>query len=101
MAAHSSGSPAIPPVSPDMTPSGWAQWLREMAQSINLTSAWAERQVVPPTGFASLPPAPVAGTLAVVTDALVKHWGAAVTAGGGTDQVLVWWNGTDWTVIGT
>jgi hypothetical protein len=99
MAAHSSFSPAIPPVSPDMPFSGWAQWLRDMAQSINLTSAWAERQVVPPTGFAALPPAPVPGTLAVVTDSSTVTWGATVAAGG-TAQVLVWWNGTDWRVIG-
>jgi hypothetical protein len=99
MAAHSSGSSAIPPVSSDMPPSGWAQWLREMARSINLTSAWAGQQIVPPTRFASLPPAPVPGTLAVVTDSSTSTWGSTVAAGG-TAQVLAWWNGTDWTVIG-
>ena len=40
MAAHSSGTPAIPPVAPDQPPTGWPQWLREMAQSINLISRW-------------------------------------------------------------
>lgn len=41
MAAHSEGTRAIPPVAPDQPISGWPQWLRDMAQSINLTSAWA------------------------------------------------------------
>jgi len=41
MAAHSQGTRAIPPVSPDQPVSGWSQWLRDMAQAINLTSAWA------------------------------------------------------------
>jgi hypothetical protein len=35
----------------------------------------------------------------VVTDSSTVTWGATVAAGG-TAQVLVWWNGTDWRVIG-
>jgi hypothetical protein len=41
MAAHSQGARVIPPVSSDMPSSGWAQWLRDIAQSINSASAWA------------------------------------------------------------
>ena len=43
MAAHSPTSPVIPPVLPDQPPSGWDNWLREMAQAINLIGAELER----------------------------------------------------------
>lgn len=36
MAAHSQTSPAIPPVVPDQPLSAWPQWLRDIAQAINL-----------------------------------------------------------------
>jgi len=36
MAAHSPLTTVVPPVSPDQPPSAWPQWLREMAQAINL-----------------------------------------------------------------
>jgi len=49
--------------------------------------------------FASLPASPVAGELAYVTDSNTAVWGATV-AGGGANKVLVWYNGTNWTVAG-
>src|SRR3954466_12555190 len=40
MAAHSVGTRAIPPVPNDQPPPAWDQWLRDMAQSLNLISLW-------------------------------------------------------------
>jgi hypothetical protein len=53
-----------------------------------------------PVTFSQLPAA--VGNLGmtfVVTDSNTNVWGAAV-AGGGANTVLVWSNGTNWTVIG-
>lgn len=49
--------------------------------------------------FASLPVAPAAGTLAYVTDSNTVVWGDTI-AGGDTNKVLAWFNGTNWTVAG-
>ncbi len=49
--------------------------------------------------FASLP-APVKGMVAMVTDATTNVWGAVVAGGGGANNVLVVYNGANWTVIG-
>jgi hypothetical protein len=51
--------------------------------------------------FASLP-TPAAGIVAYVTDAanVAPAFGDTVSAGSGTTKVLVWYNGTNWTVIG-
>lgn len=49
---------------------------------------------------AALPsPAAHLGATAIVTDSSVILWGTTV-AGGGTSVVLVWSNGTNWTVVG-
>lgn len=50
--------------------------------------------------FAGLPASPVLGTLAVVTDSTTAGWGSVVI-GGGFNKVLAWFNGTNWTVIGS
>lgn len=57
--------------------------------------------VAPQYTFATLPASPFVGETAVVTDATVNTWGTAVTIGGGSDIVLVWWNSAAWTVIGS
>ena len=54
---------------------------------------------IPVVTFAGLP-AGVVGRDAVVTDATVNTWGAAVTVGGGAMVVKVWWTGAAWTVLG-
>lgn len=53
------------------------------------------------TTFAALPAPSVllTGNVRCVTDSTVNTWGATV-AGGGTNTVLCWCNGTHWTVIG-
>jgi hypothetical protein len=48
---------------------------------------------------ATLPSSPVVGMLARVTDADAPTLGATVV-GGESDNALVWYNGTNWTVIG-
>lgn len=48
--------------------------------------------------FAALPTG-ATGMLAVVTNSNTNVWGATVAAGG-TDIVLAWYNGTNWTVVG-
>jgi hypothetical protein len=47
--------------------------------------------------FASLPGSPVEGMLVAVTDSNTATWGATV-AGGGSNHVLAYYNGTNWTV---
>ena len=65
------------------------------------SAVWDEIHLYPQSvAFASLPGSPVRGMQYVVTDATVNTWGAVVSAGGGTDVVLAWYNGTAWTVIG-
>jgi hypothetical protein len=49
--------------------------------------------------FATLPLSPVAGMMAYITDCNTATWGATA-AGGGANDVMVWYNGTNWTVMG-
>lgn len=51
-----------------------------------------------PTAFASLPTGSE-GDLACVTDSNTATWGATI-AGGGANNVLAYFNGTNWTVAG-
>jgi hypothetical protein len=48
---------------------------------------------------ATLPSSPTVGMIARVTDATAPAVGSTV-AGGGAAAALVWWNGSNWTVIG-
>jgi len=52
-----------------------------------------------PVPFAGLPSDPTIGTRRIITDSNTTTWGATVAAGG-SDTVLAWFNGTNWTVIG-
>jgi len=47
--------------------------------------------------FATLPAAPVEGMLRGVTDSNTAVWGATIAAGG-SNHVLGYFNGTNWTV---
>jgi hypothetical protein len=49
--------------------------------------------------FATLPASPAIGSLAYVTNSNTNTWGANI-AGGGSDVVLGFYNGTNWTVVG-
>jgi hypothetical protein len=55
--------------------------------------------LVPPLTFATLPSSPVAGMQRYITDCNTVVWGANA-AGSGTNKVMVWYNGTNWTVMG-
>lgn len=54
---------------------------------------------LPARTFATLPPA-IAGAMAYITDATVNTWGTNITVGGGALKALLWFNGTNWTVMG-
>jgi len=49
--------------------------------------------------FASLPGTPVEGMMVPVTDSTTNTWGATIT-GGGSNHVLAYYDGTNWTVAG-
>jgi hypothetical protein len=50
-----------------------------------------------PVTFAGLPAVPSEGMTAPITDSTVNTWGSVI-AGGGTNHVLGYYNGTAWTV---
>jgi hypothetical protein len=49
--------------------------------------------------FATLPASPAAGMVAFVSDSTTATWGATI-AGGGSNNVLAFYNGANWTVAG-
>jgi hypothetical protein len=51
------------------------------------------------TGLFSGLPTPVEGMFATITDSTTAVWGATIT-GGGTNHVLGYYDGTNWTVVG-
>lgn len=54
--------------------------------------------VAPPRAFAALPTG-VQGMLYTVTDSTTAVMGATITAGGGSNIVLAWHNGTNWICV--
>ena len=50
--------------------------------------------------FATLPSNPSLGATVVITDSPVNTWAATITAGGGPNIVLAWWNSGGWRVMG-
>lgn len=56
-------------------------------------------QVATALTVAALPPSPLVGMIARVTDASAPTAGSTVT-GGGSANALCWYNGTSWTVLG-
>lgn len=63
-----------------------------------LTLAANDAFQLAPTAFASLPTG-VEGALACITDSNTATWGATI-AGGGANNVIGFFNGTNWTVMG-
>lgn len=53
-----------------------------------------------PITFSQRPNPASTGMMVCFSDATVNTWGTSVTGGGGTNKVLSWYNGTNWTVIG-
>lgn len=67
--------------------------------TVTVTSlAAAQPLKLTPTAFASLPTG-VEGMVASVSDSNTVVWGATI-AGGSTNKVLAYFNGTNWTVAG-
>jgi hypothetical protein len=68
------------------------RFLDEMSRDTSLVSrtTWL---------FAELPSSPKVGMLRTITDSSTATWGATI-AGSGANQVLAWFNGTNWTVVG-
>lgn len=52
-----------------------------------------------PLTFATLPGFPAVGQIAYISDCNTVTWGATA-AGSSTNKVLVWYNGSNWTVFG-
>jgi len=66
----------------------WYQWLLQLSEFSEFTGRT----------FATRPSSPVAGMIFYFTDSTVNTWGSTIT-GGGTNKVLGWYNGTNWTVV--
>src|SRR5881397_3963482 len=65
----------------------------------NYDVGWATVKYSPVT-VAALPASPSTGQIAAVSDGLGGlTWGATVVTGG-SSKYLVWWNGSNWTVVG-
>lgn len=64
--------------------------------------------VVTPVAFTALPSSPGIGWVKAINDGKAANcgdgscttFGTTVTAGGGALKLLLWWNGTNWTLIG-
>ena len=80
-------NPQVPVVDADGIPS----------QAFYRFTQRASSSIVPGGAFANLPSIPTVGMLYLVTDSTTTTWGATV-AGGGANTVLVWFNGSVWTV---
>lgn len=63
-----------------------------------LTLATGDAMNLAPTAFASLPTG-AEGDMACITDSNTATWGATI-AGGGANNVIGFFNGTNWTVMG-
>jgi len=80
---------------------GW----RLLAQSMSAVADHLDNAVgfqLTPIVIANLPPSPKAGMIACVTNSTVRTWGSTIssTGVGGPFTVLVWYNGSNWTVVG-
>jgi hypothetical protein len=73
-----------------------------MAALSRIVNGWLRGQlarVFTEVTFANLPTSKAIGDIANVSDSNTATWGANA-AGGGSNHVLVRWNGTNWTVVG-
>jgi hypothetical protein len=79
------------------TPSGYANQAGAIATldvDANYTAASLRGTAV---AFADVPGTPIEGMMIAVTDSSTNTWGATIT-GGGSNHVLAYYNGTNWTV---
>ena len=78
---------------------------RLMAQAVSALANHLEQSTgyaFTPVKFADLPPGPQTGYVGCINDynGPTPSWGQIVAVGGGTESCLVWYNGTNWTIIG-
>lgn len=73
-------------------------WSVNAASKVDPT-AWVQTNYTAANTFSTLPPNPKIGMRTYITDSSVTTWGSNA-AGGGSSKVLVWYNGTNWTVVG-
>jgi hypothetical protein len=71
-----------------------AQAISAIAEHIEGATGYA----ITPVTFAQRPAAPARGMIACITDSSVATWGGVI-AGGGTNCVLGFYNGANWTVM--
>jgi len=71
-----------------------AQAIQALAEHVAASTGY---QLTPVT-FAGLPTEAALGALACISDSTVT---TGIIAGGGSNKVLAWFNGTNWMVIGT
>lgn len=62
-------------------------------------SVYAKIFKTTPLTFATLPASPLLGMVAAITDCNTTTWGANA-AGGGSNKAFLFYNGTNWTVMG-
>jgi len=70
-----------------------AQGIEQLAHQIEQSTGLQLTSVT----FGELPTAPRVGMLACVSDSALATWGAVI-AGGGTNTVLAFYDGTNWVV---
>jgi hypothetical protein len=91
----------------DLPVSGTAGQFLIKNSSTNYDASWGTLTPHVVT-FSTLPGSPTAGTLATISDGLAGQcadgtcttFGTNVTGGGGALKLLVWYNGTNWTLMG-
>jgi hypothetical protein len=71
-----------------------AQAIFALAEHVDASTGYQ----LTPVAFADLPTEATTGALACISDSTVT---TGIIAGGGTNRVLGWFNGTNWTVVGT
>ena len=79
-------------------PDGMGGWLSRKVAAQDLLSGTVA-VYSQPVIFAALPALPVLGMIACITDSTTATWGATI-AGSGSHEVIGWYNGTNWTVMG-
>lgn len=93
----------MPPSFNDYLIQKWEQARGYLSEDLGTLRIQIGRQaqtfIVGTVPFANLPQSPVTGSLITVTDSTTNTWGATIS-GGGSNQVLAYFNGTHWTVVG-
>lgn len=74
-------------------------WANSLVLTLSQLFSGLLTNPVPTYTYATLPTGKV-GMVVYISDATTNTWGANITAGGGSDKVLAWFNSANWTVVG-